>query len=98
VVEISTSIPQAQTFRFGHGEFVPIAMNGWTCSEHIIDPAKRITTKFKSLRKELKVWKSSLPKLAIAIEKIKVILHFLETIELFRDLSLAEWNFRNLVS
>lgn len=35
---------------------------------------------------------------ALAIEKVKLVLHFMETIELFRDLSLPEWNFINLVS
>jgi hypothetical protein len=38
-----------------------------------------------------------LPRLAIAIENIKLVLHFLETLEIYRDLSLPEWNFRNLV-
>lgn len=60
--------------------------------------SKLLTAKFKNLRKVLKDWKSTLPKLALAIEKVKLVLHFLETIELFRDLSLPEWNFRNLVS
>ena len=57
-----------------------------------------LTAKFKNLRRELKEWKSTLPKLALAIEKIKLVLHFLETIELFRNLPLPEWNFRNMVS
>lgn len=34
----------------------------------------------------------------MVIENIKLVLHFLETIELFRDLSLPEWNFRNLIA
>ena len=103
VVEIGTSIPQAQIFRFenrwlSHGEFISVAVNGWKGPEHIKDHAKMLTAKFKNLRRELKEWKSTLPKLALAIEKIKLVLHFLETIELFRDLSLPEWNFRNMVS
>ena len=48
-----------------------------------------LTAKFNNLRRELKEWKSTLPKLALAIEKIKLVLHFLKTIELFRDLSLG---------
>ena len=39
-----------------------------------------------------------MPKLALVIESIKLVLHFLETVELFRDLSLPEWNFRDLIS
>ena len=46
----------------------------------------------------LRDWELKLPKLSLAIEKIKLVLQFLETIELFRDLSLPEWNFRNLIS
>lgn len=57
-----------------------------------------ISAKFKNLRKDLKEWKRSLPKLAIVIERIKAVLHLLETIEVFRDLSIQEWNFRNLVA
>lgn len=57
-----------------------------------------VTAKFKNLRKCLKDWKRSLPNLAASIEKIKLVLHFLETLELLRDLSILEWNFRILVS
>lgn len=34
----------------------------------------------------------------MAIENIKLVLYFLEAIELLRDLSLPEWNFRNIVA
>jgi len=84
VVEIGTSIPRAQIFRFEnhwltHNDFILVVVNGWRCPDHISDPAKRVTTKFKNLRRELKEWKLSLPKLAIAIEKIKLVLHCLKT-------------------
>lgn len=103
VVEIATSIPQVHIFRFEnhwleHDDFISVAVNGWNGPAHITDPAKVLTAKFKNLRKELKTWKASLPKLARAIEEIKLVLHFFETIEIIRDLSLLEWNFRNLVS
>ena len=57
-----------------------------------------LTAKLKNLRRVLKAWKQQLPKLAVIINNIKLVLHFLETIELFRDLSLPEWNFRNIVT
>lgn len=103
VVEIATSIPKSQVFRFenywlNHEEFVSVAGSGWVSPSHLSDPARKLTTKFKNLRKELKEWKLTLPKLSLAIEKIKLVLHLLESIELVRDLSLPEWNFKELVS
>jgi hypothetical protein len=57
-----------------------------------------LTAKFKNLRRMLKTWKQQLPKLAVAINNIKLVLHFMETIELFRYHSLPKWNFRNIVT
>ena len=64
----------------------------------ISDAVMLLTAKFKNLRKGLRVWKQQLPNLAATINNIKSVIHFLETIELFRDLSLSEWNFKNLVT
>jgi len=103
VVEIAIAIHQAKMFRFenhwlNHEDFIQVVVNGWSAPSHVSDPAKVLTAKFKNLRKDLKIWKLKLPKLAIAIQNIKLVLHFLETIELFRDFSLPEWNFRYLIS
>jgi len=103
VVEINTSIPQASFFRFenfwlNHEGFPQIAVNGWSAPDEIIDPAKKITTKFKNLRKNLRIWMNQLPGLKKTISNIKLVLNMLETLEHYRDLSVAEWNFRNLVS
>jgi hypothetical protein len=103
VVEISTRIPQSKIFIFenhwiSHEDSTPVAVNGWRAPAHTSDSAKRITAKCKNLRRDLKVWKTQLPKLALAIESIKVVLHFLETVKIFRDLSLHEWNFRDFIS
>ena len=94
VIQISTSIPQPNLFRFEnhwlkHEDFIDVAVHGWKAPEH---------AKFKNLRKDLKEWRKKLPNLALAIEKVKMVLNFLETLETFRDLSLLEWNFRSLVS
>jgi len=102
-VEIGTTIPQSSIFIFenywlSHEEFPQVAVNGWSAPDHIIDPAKRITTKFKNLRKELRNWKGQLPGLKRTIENIKLVLNLLETVELYRGLSLPEWNFKNLIS
>jgi len=103
VIEIATQIPQASSFKFenhwlSNDDFISVAVNGWKGPENITDPARLISAKFKNLRKDLKVWKKGLPKLAILIGKIKSVLHFFETIEIFRDLSVQEWNFRNIVA
>lgn len=103
VLEIGTKIPQSSIFRFenhwlNHEGFIDVAVRGWSAPASIIDPAKILTAKFKNMRRELRSWKKTFPKLAIAIENVKLVLYFLEAIELFRDLSLPEWNFRNLVA
>jgi len=103
VIEISTLIPRSNIFRFenhwlNHDDFVNVAVQGWNSPHQISDPAKAVSAKFKNLRRNLKEWKRKLPNLANSIEKIKSVLHFLETLELFRDLSVLEWNFRNLVA
>jgi len=67
----------------------------WSDGPYHQDPARRISAKFKFLRKIMKVWKSSLPSLSTTILRVKSVIHFLETLELLRDLSFPEWNFRN---
>lgn len=103
VIEIDTKIPRARVFRFethwlSHDEFVSMAVEGWSTNQILNDPAKRLTTKFKNLRRVLKSWNASLPRLALVIERIKMVLHFLEAIEGLRDLTLPEWNFRIIIA
>jgi len=103
VIEIDTKIPRARVFRFenhrlSHDEFVSTAVEGWSTNQIVNDPAKRLTAKFKNLRRVLKSWNASLPRLALVIERIKMILHFLEAIEGLRDLTLPEWNFRIIIA
>lgn len=103
VVEIATSIPKPNIFRFEnhwlhHDDFINTAVQGWKGPAHINDPAKLITAKYKNLRGKIKDWRKTLPNLALTIDRIKPVLHFLESLELIRDLSLQEWNFRSLVS
>ena len=66
---------------------------GWTTESHHLDAAKLLTSKFKNLRKVLKIWKLSLSNLKQNISHVKLVLDFLNLIEDFRDLSLVEWNF-----
>lgn len=94
---------QSKVFRFENywlnlDDFVSVVVQGLSALENIIDPAKLITAKFKNLRRALKDWKQQFPRLAVTINNIKLVLHFLETIEVFKDLSLPKWNFRNIVT
>ena len=56
--------------------------------------AKRLTAKFKNLRRVVKAWQSHLSNLKENIRNVKLILEFLCMIEEFRDLTLMEWNFK----
>jgi hypothetical protein len=61
------------------------------------DKAKILTAKLKFLKKTLRDWQQNLSSLAKTIENNKLVLSFLDTLEEFRDLSLEEWNFRQVV-
>ena len=69
-----------------------IMQGSW--NELVQDPAKKIMSKFKALRKALRVWSSSLSSLAETISNTKQVILFLNTLEEARDLTLEEWNFR----
>jgi hypothetical protein len=75
-----------------------ILQNSWFEGTVSLDSAKSISTKFKNLREVLKTWKSGLPNLAAAISKSKELVQFLDVLEEARDLTLEEWNFRNIIN
>ena len=61
VISISTSIPKRSHFQFEnywmeHPDFLSVVQQGWLAPHYITDSAKVITTKFKNLRRELKLW------------------------------------------
>lgn len=56
-----------------------------------------LAAKFKATRKALKDWQRSLPRIDKTIRDIKLLIEFLDNIEEHRDLSLEEWNFRELM-
>jgi hypothetical protein len=102
VVTISTSIPSSKIFRFEnfwleHQDFMNIVQQNWVAPQHISDPAKILTAKFKNMRRALKEWHIGLSNLKILIGNVKLILYFLLFIEEFRDLCLPEWNFKVLL-
>jgi hypothetical protein len=61
------------------------------------DQAKKISAKFKNLRRVLKMWHSHIPNLNSNIVNNRLMLSFLDVLEETRYLSLQEWNFRLLV-
>jgi len=73
------------------------AQQAWLTHSQEHDPAKRLTAKFKHLRGVLKVWKNNLSSLGKLIQQVKSLVYLFETTELPRDLSIQEWNFRNLL-
>lgn len=102
VISISTTIPKQSIFRFEncwlqHESFYHIINQHWVAPPHMIDAAKILTAKFKNQRKALKSWKNYLSSLKVTIANVKVVLSFLILIEEFRDLSLPEWNFKDLL-
>lgn len=77
-----------------HPDFMTIIEQGWTAPSHFTDPAKIITAKFKNLRRNLKIWKSTLSNLKSAIQNVKLTLSFFLYLEEFKDLSVPQWNFK----
>jgi hypothetical protein len=61
------------------------------------DKEKLLGAKFKNLRRVLRRWQSNLSNLAATLSNNKLVLFLLDSMEEFRDLTLEEWNFRNLV-
>jgi len=99
-ISISTKIPKGSIFCFEnhwleHSDFYNVVQQHWTAPEHITDSAKILIAKFKNLRVALKAWKTTLSNLKTVIDNIKIVLDFWQVIEEFRDLSIAEWNFRH---
>jgi hypothetical protein len=101
LISISTEIPKAKIFRFENywmmrEEFMQIMENGWNLPNSQSDVAKKPALKFKNLRRALRDWQSSLQSLTKTIENNKMLILLLDSLEEFRDLSLEEWNARNI--
>jgi hypothetical protein len=58
---------------------------------------KNLTAKFKYTKKVLKEWQWSLPNIDKTVRQIKLLIEFIDIIEEHRDLSIEEWNFRELL-
>jgi hypothetical protein len=103
VVEIKTSIPKGRIFRFencwmSHESFLPLVANSWNVPSIQQDIAKIISAKFKALKSALRMWQSLLSNLKMTIANVKLVISLLDAIEEWRDLTLQEWNFRNILN
>lgn len=102
VVQIGTTIPKADIFRFEnfwveHEGFFELVSSFWSNHGDDSDAAKNLSAKFKSLRKGLKKWSKSLSKLSSLITNCNMAVSFVDRLEELRDLTLAEWNFRCII-
>jgi hypothetical protein len=102
LVSISTNIPKVKIFRFEnfwmlHDEFSNVLKHGWSQPSFQSHAAKVLTTKLKKLRQVFREWQANLSSLAKTIENNKLALRFIDILEEFRDLSLVEWNFRQVL-
>lgn len=77
---------------------MPVVATSWNGSFPQSDPAKLLTAKFKYLRAALRSWQKQLSNLKATIANIKLVIAFLDVIEEWGDLSVQEWNFRDILN
>jgi hypothetical protein len=101
-VSISTNIPKAKIFRFEnfwmlHDDFSQVLQHGWSMPTFQTDDARILTAKLKNLRRVFRRWQANLANIAKTTGNNKMILRLTDLLEEFRDLSLKEWNFRQIL-
>jgi hypothetical protein len=102
VVSIATDIPKSRIFRFENfwlldDQFLGILAECWSETNQHTDCAKALTAKFKAPRKRLREWQASKTGMRTIIANTRVSLQFLEVLGVYRDLSVEEWNFKELL-
>ena len=102
LISINTPIPRGKVFRFEnylmeHEHFMSIVQHGWSLPTFKNDSTKIITAKFKNLRRVIKAWQAQLSSLKAAISNVKLILSFMGYLEEFGDLTLFDWNFKEIL-
>jgi hypothetical protein len=102
MVNVQINVPKPPIFRFENywlqlDDFHSIFQDFWSQPLFQPDPAKRLMAKFKRARKAIQVWCKSLPNLAKFIDKVKLVIQLLDFIEESRDLTIQEWNFKEIL-
>lgn len=78
--------------------FLKVVAHGWSLPTSQTDAAKILMAKFKNLRRVLRAWQKHISSLSANIENVKLILSLMELLEKHSDLTLEEWNFKDLLS
>jgi hypothetical protein len=102
VITIGTKIPKAKIFRFenywmNHESFKDIVKSSWDATLPPMNSAKRINTKLKNLRRNLKNWVKNLPCLKNLIKRVNETIELLDIFEELRPLSTEEGNLRDML-
>jgi hypothetical protein len=102
MVNVQINVPKPPIFRFENywlqlDDFHSIFQDSWNQPIFQPDPAKRLMAKFKRARKHIHVWCKSLPNLTKFIGKVKMVVQLLDFIEESRDLTIQEWNFKEIL-
>ena len=75
-----------------------VVQHAWSLPVHQEDKAKALSAKFKNLRRVLKAWRRQISSLKRQIDNVKLILTLLDSLEQERDLTLEEWNFKEILN
>jgi hypothetical protein len=102
VINVQINVPKPPIFRFENywlqlEDFNSIFQDSWTQTLFQPDPAKWLMAKFKRARKVIQGWHKSLPNLAKLIDKVKMIIQLMDFIEESRDLTIQEWNLKDVL-
>jgi endonuclease/exonuclease/phosphatase family metal-dependent hydrolase len=102
MVNVQINVPKPPIFRFENywlqlDDFHSIFQDSWNQPIFQPDPAKRLMAKFKRACKHIHGWCKSLPNLTKLIDKVKLVVQLLDFIEESRDLTIQEWNFKEIL-
>jgi hypothetical protein len=102
MVQIDTSIPKAQLFRFENywvdqPSFLDVVSLVWNTEVHATNSATRMAAKLKLLRRLLKRWAIELSKLKEQIKYCNYVLVVMDKLEENRFLVVQERNFRRIL-
>jgi hypothetical protein len=102
LVSMKMDILKSSVFRFEnywlrHEKFLPVMQHGWSIQAQPHNKAKKLMAKFKNLRRVLRCWYANTSNLVKNIKNKKLLLGFLDKLEESRDLSLEEWNLKQIV-
>jgi hypothetical protein len=105
LISAATNVSISNVFRFEnfwleHHQFPDVLQHGWSLLVSQSDKAKKISAKFKNLRRVFKAWQSQLPNLPKTTQNCKDVILFLDVLEEHRDLcwkngTLGTWSASN---